>query len=569
MIHRGLQIKPDEQLLAASGVSDGDFLSWNDLESSWLPSGLDSEYLKLDGSNSPMTGDLEFTGINVGIDSEKIKISKIGSPTYTNVQHAINLVASTGMTSGGLVTQGAGVTVDVAAGTGWIKATDSDVAEILSFDWDAVASIAIPTNTVRYIMVAYGDPPTAQIATLESDWDLDTSFPLAKVVNESDVLHILNNPWWVGDGVTNIIERLQADGIIVRDNHVGGLQISVPGTRNLAVTTGTLWSRLNEFVVPALDTSVTGTFEIYWRSGASAWTDADVSQYPITQYNRLSDNSLQTINNNWYFNWWIYAEADDTEFSMVYPQGQYATSAGAEAVSPPSSIPTHISESAILIGRIICKQGQDAPVSVQSTFDTTFTASQAADHGNLAGLADDDHSQYLLASDATSRTIFTSGWSDLTDGGETTLHSHAGGSIASNLTLVPGTSDGDYCGIIESGIAGRPLAFGELCYLQASDSRWEQCSSDIEVNSISKLGACILAAAGDGSSTAMLLQGNVRADSLYPTLTIGAPVYIGSLGGTVVVDAPTDSGSFVRIVGHANTANEIYFNPSQNWDELP
>ena len=48
-----------------------------------------------------------------------------------------------------------------------------------------------------------------------------------------------------------------------------------------------------------------------------------------------------------------------------------------------------------------------------------------ADHGSLTGLSDDDHTQYLLASQATDRATFTTNWTDLTDGGVTTLHSHA------------------------------------------------------------------------------------------------------------------------------------------------
>ena len=51
--------------------------------------------------------------------------------------------------------------------------------------------------------------------------------------------------------------------------------------------------------------------------------------------------------------------------------------------------------------------------------------SGVSDHGALTGLTDDDHSQYLLASDATNRTTFATNWTDLTDGGATTLHSHA------------------------------------------------------------------------------------------------------------------------------------------------
>lgn len=56
----------------------------------------------------------------------------------------------------------------------------------------------------------------------------------------------------------------------------------------------------------------------------------------------------------------------------------------------------------------------------------TDAAWSQADHGlALTGLGDDDHSAYLLASDATNRATFAANWLDLTDGGSTTLHTHA------------------------------------------------------------------------------------------------------------------------------------------------
>lgn len=53
-----------------------------------------------------------------------------------------------------------------------------------------------------------------------------------------------------------------------------------------------------------------------------------------------------------------------------------------------------------------------------------------SDHGELSGLGDDDHALYLLASDATNRATFASYWTDLTDGGETSLHSHAAADLS-------------------------------------------------------------------------------------------------------------------------------------------
>lgn len=51
--------------------------------------------------------------------------------------------------------------------------------------------------------------------------------------------------------------------------------------------------------------------------------------------------------------------------------------------------------------------------------------SGSVDHGALTTLIDDDHTQYLLASQAGSRSTFDTNWTDLTDAGSTLLHSHA------------------------------------------------------------------------------------------------------------------------------------------------
>jgi hypothetical protein len=128
------------------------------------------------------------------------------------------------------------------------------------------------------------------------------------------------------------------------------------------------------------------------------------------------------------------------------------------------------------------------------------------------------------------------------------------------------SADGTYSGIAEAGTAGATLAFGDLVYLSASDSRWELADADAEASAGPvKLGICVLAAAGDGSATIILLQGKVRADSNFPTLTIGAPVYISTDTGDITTTQPNGTDDVVRIVGYGNTADELYFSPSQNW----
>lgn len=127
------------------------------------------------------------------------------------------------------------------------------------------------------------------------------------------------------------------------------------------------------------------------------------------------------------------------------------------------------------------------------------------------------------------------------------------------------SATGKFSGITENGTAGAALSFGQLCYLNDNDSRWELVDANLSDGYDKKLGICVLAAAGDGSATRMLLWGKVRADAQFPTLTIGAPVYMGETAGEVVVTQPTTADVAIRIVGFGNTADELFFCPSNDY----
>ncbi len=133
-----------------------------------------------------------------------------------------------------------------------------------------------------------------------------------------------------------------------------------------------------------------------------------------------------------------------------------------------------------------------------------------------------------------------------------------------------GLSDGEYSGTVVDGVAGAALAFGELVYLAVGDSRWELAKADAEATAFGKLAICVLVAAGNGSATKLLLWGNVRADAVFPALTIGAPTHISeATAGEVQVAAPTGTtGWIVRIIGYGNTGDELFFCPDNTYVEL-
>ena len=141
-------------------------------------------------------------------------------------------------------------------------------------------------------------------------------------------------------------------------------------------------------------------------------------------------------------------------------------------------------------------------------------------------------------------------------------------SLTENLAIFLTDSlsdDGKYSGICENGTAGATLVFGELCYFNNDDSRWEKVDANLSDGYDKKLGMCVLAAANNGSPTKMLLFGKIRADALFPSLTIGAPVYMSETAGEIVVAQPTTANVAIRIIGFGNTENELYFCPSPDY----
>ena len=146
------------------------------------------------------------------------------------------------------------------------------------------------------------------------------------------------------------------------------------------------------------------------------------------------------------------------------------------------------------------------------------------------------------------------------------------GSLASPLSIVgpeTGLADGAYSGDSEAGTAGAALAFGELVYLQTSDSRWEKVDASARATCSNRIGICVLAAAGDGSATRILSRGNVRADAAFPTMDIGGEMYASTTAGAIEGTPPSsNAGEIIRHVGHANTANELHFNPSGIYYEI-
>jgi len=351
-----------------------------------------TNYLNLSGTNANQNMNVSPYNITAG---DFIIPSMTGNNGDFTLNHFFKDMTSAGRILGGEIVDNGGGTVIVTSGTGLLRDLDDDHSQVKFYLWDNSSAINIPTDSIMYVGIDLnGGSPIVVNYSSDDNFDLDTSFPLGTIINQKGELSIMNNPWWVGDGLTNVIERFQAEGWLERDDQVGGLILGYTGTRNPTLTAGTLWSRLTEHEIPKFDASDGDDFNYYYQDGAGSYNEvADQTQWNITTWD--DGGALTTIGNNKYAVIWVWVNVGSNEIALMYPQAQYSNSASAEAEEVPE-FPAMWYKGGVIVGRILIQEGEDVPVEIQSAFTQTFTATQASDHGNLAGLTDDDHTQYLL-----------------------------------------------------------------------------------------------------------------------------------------------------------------------------
>ena len=169
--------------------------------------------------------------------------------------------------------------------------------------------------------------------------------------------------------------------------------------------------------------------------------------------------------------------------------------------------------------------------------------------------------QTLTNKTLTSPTLTTP--SAFTTGGTITLAENT------SIALDPaGSADGKWTGITITGTSGYAQAFGDLVYLDPTDSRWEaadaNAASGADGDARGILGM-VVSAGTDGNACTILLVGVIRADAKFPAFTINNPIYVSETAGSVTQTQPTTTDVVIRIVGAALTADEMYFNPDFTW----
>jgi hypothetical protein len=313
------------------------------------------------------------------------------------------------------VTDIGGGSIAVLGGTGYLRTTPSVVGVITAVTWAAVAGVAIPANTTRYVGVEYNGGAPQVIVRVANTFNGFDDFLLATVYNEAGTVHILEHEQATMDGVHGSYARFFGNFPLSRAERTGGLIVGDTGVRNLTMSAGVLYDGLSSLTIAAFDSSGASLFDYYFRDGAGGWTkEAAKSQYTSSRYDD-GTGVLNALTAAHYGITWWYLESDSHVVGL-YGWGNYATLAEAEDATPPSSVPERITAHGLLIGRTIVLRGAASATEVESVFSVEFGLTAVTSHNSLAGLQGGVAGEYYHLTSAQH--------TDLTDGLTCTSHVH-------------------------------------------------------------------------------------------------------------------------------------------------
>lgn len=241
------------------------------------------------------------------------------------------------------------------------------------------ANYALTDNSVNYVIFT-GSTGAITVTTSRASINQSNVIPIYTIYREGNELHILD---WdkMAKGLANkISDRLvRTDRFVVE---TGGLMISEAATRTIITTSGVVWFGAVNAILDAF-TSATDSCDL-WYHAAGVWTKAAITQYNNTQYDD-GTNLQSTAGGKYVVNWVFRGVETDVHGFVVLGTGDYTLSQAQASTIP--ALPDLIATQAILVGRIIVKQGEAAATEIASAFVVPFSRSPVTEIGELAAIA--------------------------------------------------------------------------------------------------------------------------------------------------------------------------------------
>jgi len=344
--------------------------------------------LESDDTTDQIVGD----GLLPGVTDDQIGLSgQVGTPTINSSSLLTDAIHSAGVITGGGITNNGDGTIDIAAGSGLIRATDDDLAPLLVFEWTLQTDVVLTNHELNFIYWSYnGGTPLLNIA-LTDHTDHNTEVSIGTVRRDDTSLHPTESREDVGNAIHRLNTRLYATAGLT---YASGALVGEVAPRNISVTPGVFFLGLNEVLTTVFDSSGPDNLITFYRDSPSGWVVNDAANQVSNVNYDDGSGTLALLGTNQYGVHWIYVGVDDDVYS-IYGRTS-GNLASAQDEQPYADLPSHlVGGHAALAGKVIVQEGTANAISVETTFATEFAATGVTAHDDLTGLAGDDHTQYL------------------------------------------------------------------------------------------------------------------------------------------------------------------------------
>jgi hypothetical protein len=310
----------------------------------------------------------------------------------TDISKLITNTPTMGLISGGNLSDGGGLNLNISSGIGYLIVGSSPNEVIQRKDWNN-SVLALSANSDVYVYYT-----TTNVFTTNSGKpDTTSNILIGRVVTDAtNIIYIDKSPL-ISNHYSNKVDELLRDAI--GPVFSSGSLVSESGTRNIDVTNGSYFLSENKFT-PAGGVAI--TFDAYYQSAVPGVYTRVPTQTVIsnTQYDDGS-GTLASIPVIQYTKHLLLCLGGPSEkYILVYGTATYLTQAQAEA-GPLPNLPTFVKDSFVRIASIIVRQGTTNIIDILDErprigFASSSSTGGITDHGALSGLADNDHNQYLL-----------------------------------------------------------------------------------------------------------------------------------------------------------------------------
>lgn len=354
-------------------------------------------------------GDSETPGLVMQGDMNYAPSTQV---PMTDIGPLIEYTTSMGIYYGGTVSDAGGLAVTVTGGEGYIAQDTYPNHYILNLTWTD-QNVSLAANSTAYVYV-----DLLGLHTAGSPPDTKTAILLARVHTGAAGVE------FIGNQRANALHPFN-DFITFQRNVIGavfvsGGIVSANTSRQLAISSGSYYYLNNQLVFAGQASPA--QWYAYYHAGAS-WTRVAQTVVDNAQYDYGS--ALGAIPAGKYVKHILYMAANGSQeyYFLVYGQTVYDTLDAAAVGTGVTTPPPWFSDSIAPIAGIIVQEGTTTIVDVLDMRPRLGTSASGASatvirHGDLFGLLNDDHPQYLRADGSRVMTGgLNMGWYDITSVG--------------------------------------------------------------------------------------------------------------------------------------------------------